>query len=382
MRVDDDLKTLQQRMRASFRSRGEIPKQAKGAFYRGEVVNFIPRQRDYFKRSFLETYLLKGWLPGAPILSRGTKITAFGSCFAENITEYLTAINFDLSQDRDADAYTSRIAGGLVNVHALAGQFEWALEGKHFGDFWYGYDARKFETDEAVRIRTRKLLRETDFFIIALGLSEVWYDEMTGGVFWRAVPEKRFDPSRHKFRVADVAETKAQIARIYRLIRKHVPAAKVLFMVSPIPLLATFRPVSCLTANTVSKAIIRAALDEFLRERARDLNERLFYFPSYEFVNELFPSRFTADNRHPHPIVIHTMMKTFEAVYCDTPYTLGEAEALYQRVRNAMLRDLPKLLETDHAVRPSRRANGSGTWIDRWRRLARYSQGKIRAIYT
>jgi hypothetical protein len=99
-----------------------------------------------------------------------------------------------------------------------------------------------------------------------------------------------------------------------------------------------------LTATTVSKAILRAALDEFLREHNEDLNSRLFYFPSYEFVNELFPSRFLPDNRHPHDIILYTIMKTFEAAYCETPYGLAEAEALYQDVRNTMLQELPRLL--------------------------------------
>lgn len=338
-----DLDAFRQKLRRSFRSRGEPVKEAKGAFYRGEVVNFNPRQTDYFKESFLETYLLKGWLPSAPVLAKGTKITAFGSCFAGNISRYLSAIGFNLSKDRAPDIHVSSIGEGLVNVHALASQFEWALENKQFGDLWHGYDAGRVGMDETVRIKTRDVFLETEFFIITLGLSEIWYDELTGGVFWRAVPLGRFDPSRHKFRVASLAETKAQIALMYDLIRKHVPAAKVLFTLSPIPLVATFRPISCLTASTVSKAILRAALDEFLREHEEDLNTRLFYFPSYEFVNELFPSRFLPDNRHPHDIILYTIMKTFEAAYCETSCTLAEAEALYQNVRNTMLKELPRL---------------------------------------
>ena len=343
MAVNDDLETLKQRLKVSLRSRGIVPKPTHSAFYRGDVVNFIPRQLDYSQDLFLETYLLKGWMPPAPVLSKGTKITAFGSCFAANITRHLTGLGFDLSQTRDPDIYISSIGDGLVNVHALAGQFEWALEGKQFVDLWHGYDAQRYGTNEDVRARTRNVFLETDFFIITLGLSEIWYDEMTDGVFWRAVPEKHFDPGRHKFRVATMAESKAQIALMYDLIRKHVPEAKVLFTLSPIPLLATFRPISCLSANTASKAILRAALDEFLREHQADLNHRLFYFPSYEFVNELFPSRFIADSRHPHEIILHVIFKTFEAVFCDTAYTLAQAEVLYQDVRNTMLKALPQL---------------------------------------
>jgi hypothetical protein len=126
-----------------------------------------------------------------------------------------------------------------------------------------------------IRQRTRKAFLETDFFIITLGLSEVWYDEISGGTFWRAVPLNVYDETRHKFRVCTHAETKEKIERIYHLIKKHIPNSKVLFTLSPVPLAATFRPISCITANSSSKAILRAALDEFIRENQTDVNNTL-----------------------------------------------------------------------------------------------------------
>jgi len=166
---------------------------------------------------------------------------------------------------------------------------EWALEGvEPPRGLWHGYKAEEYGCDERIRDKTRKILLETDFFIITLGLSEVWYDEETGGVFWRAVPRQHYDPSRHKFRVCSMAETKAALTRIRELVVKHVPNAKLLFTLSPVPLAATFRPVGCITANSVSKAILRAALDEMLREAGDALNRSLFYWPSYEIVTDLF----------------------------------------------------------------------------------------------
>jgi hypothetical protein len=335
---DDSRRRLRTTLRTAARERDRpnIP-----SFHRGETVNFNPYLHDFYKEGFLETYVFKGWLPATPPISRGTKVTAFGSCFAANITRHLSALGFDTSSTRDPDIYISRLGDGLVNVHALAGQFEWALENKQPpSGLWHGSDATQLGFDEKFRLRTRNVFLEAEFFIITLGLSEIWYDEPTNGVFWRAVPKDKFDPTRHKFRVASSAETKAQIARMYELIRKHVPKAKVLFTLSPIPLNATFRPVSCLTANASSKAILRAALDEFLRENEIDLNTQLFYFPSYEFVNELFPVRFRADNRHPFDAIIEIIMKTFEAVYCDTGFTLADAEKQFQDLRAFSFREL------------------------------------------
>jgi hypothetical protein len=117
---------------------------------------------------------------------------------------------------------------------------------------------------------------------------------------------------------------------MHDLIQEHVPGARILFTVSPVPLAATFRPVSCLTANSVSKAILRAALDEFHRNHWDRVNRDLFYFPSYEVICHLFPDSFDEDNRHPKMAIVEFIMKLFEAAYCRTSLSLGEVNELYQ----------------------------------------------------
>ena len=45
-------------------------------------------------------------------------------------------------------------------------------------------------------------------------------------------------------------------------LQEHRAEAAIVFTLSPIPLHATFRPISCMTANAVSKATLRVELDE------------------------------------------------------------------------------------------------------------------------
>jgi hypothetical protein len=342
-----------------------LEKKIGSSFYRGDVINYNPQADDYAKDDFLEEYVLKGWLPGSPVLSKGTKITAFGSCFAMHITQHLTERGFDLARKREPDIYISAIGEGLVNTQALLGQLEWALLGKKPPEnLWHGFKAEGFGYDEDIRLRTQKVFLETEFFIITLGLSEVWYDEVTGGVLWRAVPLESFDASRHKFRVNSIAETKADLERIHALIRQHVPKAKILFTLSPIPLAATFRPVSCVTANSVSKAILRAALDEVIRDHGEDLNTRLFYFPSYEIAQELFPRRFQLDGRHLATNVIPTIMSIFESVYCDSDVTRENATEMFRGTREQNMASLhPENLEK-RAARRTRRIQEGGADAD------------------
>lgn len=317
---------------------GQAPKIVGSAFYRGENCQFNPYHADHTDPRFAEHFLLRGWIPEARFITGATRITTFGSCFAQHINAHLKSIGFDTSKDQDGGVYISLMGEGLVNVHSIRQQFEWALEDvAPPTELWHGFRAESFGYDEDVRQRTRAIFLSTEVFILTFGVSEIWYDEMTGGVFWRAVPMAHFDAARHKFRVASFAETRAVISDILDLIHSHVPQARVVMTVSPVPLVATFRPVSCITANSASKALLRAALDEVIRERE---DPRLFYFPAYDAITTLFPQPHHEDGRHFHDFVVPSIMRLFEAFYCVTPLTREEAEATLREARIASAQTL------------------------------------------
>jgi hypothetical protein len=289
-------------------------------WYNSEAAVFNPDMADMRRHNAIERFILRGWLPKAPFIDRTTNICAFGSCFAANISNYLKAMDYTLVNRGKAGAYVVQMSESLVTTFAIRQQFEWALENKQPQiDLWYGYKGALFEYDEAIRLETRDLFMKTDVFILTFGLSEVWYDEPTGEVFWKAVPRERVDPARHKFRVSTVQENRDNIRAIYDLIRKHRPDAKIICTLSPIPLMATFRPVSTITANAVSKAVLRAAVDEVYREVAAE--GLIHYWPSYEIVMEGFGQNpygghFCADRRHADELMLAYIMRLFETHYC------------------------------------------------------------------
>jgi hypothetical protein len=82
--------------------------------------------------------------------------------------------------------------------------------------------------------------------------------------------------------------------------------------------------VSCLTANSVSKAILRVAVDELLRAHPDD--ERLFYWPSYEIVKEYAEDPYLDDNRHPRAEIIDLIMRTFATHYLVDPRSSQEMD--------------------------------------------------------
>jgi hypothetical protein len=286
-------------------------------WFRGEHTNYNPTVARLLDVDGVRRFVLHGWVPETPVITPSTQITAFGSCFAANISNWLSKRNFRvLNKDEAAkNAYVVTCGEGMVNSFVIRQQFEWAWEGKVFGQaLWHGYKAEDYGYDPAIQAETKRIFDETDAFILTFGLSEVWYDEPTGNVFWRTIPKDVYDPARHKFRVSTVAENKDNLRAIYALIRKHRPAAKILFTLSPIPLIATFRPNSCISANSVSKAVLRVAIDEVVRESAAE--GVLSYWPSYEIVADVFQLPYKPDRRHMEEAVLDYIMTLFETAWC------------------------------------------------------------------
>lgn len=299
-------------------------------WFRGAHCNFNPTLKNLHNVDAVMNHVLRGWVPEAPSITPETNIVAFGSCFAEHISQWLAKRNFNVLNQKDGawgDTYIARFGEGMANSHAVLQQFEWALEGKAFAEtLWHDKDATFQDYNEDIRQHTKAALLATDLYIITLGLSEVWSHKATGDVFWRAVPQDVYDPKLHEFRVSTHSENLENLRKIHKIIRAHNPAAKIMFTLSPVPLVATFRPISCITANAASKAILRAALDEFLNA-AQPLDAHLHYWPSYEIVMDVFQNRWSDDRRHIKPQILDYIMTAFEHIWCTGKPQMGLSQA-------------------------------------------------------
>lgn len=290
-------------------------RRAHRSWYRGAHTNFHPVRDSLSEPDAFEKYLGHGWLPPDPFIDKQTYIAAFGSCFAAEVTKFLDREGYNVfGRNLRLDAHIVRSGEGIVNTAALRQQFEWALAGRGAAaGQWHDKAGAALEVSEKVRAETRRIFDETEVFILTLGLSEIWYDKATGEPFWKAIPKEDFDAARHGFRVLGVAENLENLERVRALIRAHRPDASIVLTLSPVPLAATFRPVSCITANAVSKASLRMAIDELMRAHGDD--ERLFYFPSYEMIVSFLPDAYQDDLRHPTRAAVAQVMRAFQKAY-------------------------------------------------------------------
>ena len=271
------------------------------------------------------TQIMEGWAPERPLIGADTRVIGVGSCFARYFVLWLAERGFNRAVDSSPYNALVRYSAAFESPAVIAQQFRWAFdEFDSKNALWIGRDREVFEPNEERKRLVRDTLQKTDVLVLTLGLSEIWYDKVTGEPLWRALTRRYYDPARHAFRVETMADAKRHLEKIEDIRRRHLPDMKIIFTLSPIRLATTFRPVSALTANCASKAILRAALDEFLRDNGDRLGRELFYFPSYEMVTEYFRDPFEEDNRHVTSYVAGHVVRTFAQHFC-TPEMLAAA---------------------------------------------------------
>ena len=246
------------------------------------ATNLYPTDQALFMddlRQVVREFVLPGHVPAAPLLDESKTVVTVGSCFARELRLFLSRAG--------VDAARFMVPPGLNNTYAMLDFFAWCATGEQTGaGFRYERVA-----DGGIREWQPENKRRTyaDFFagvgafVITVGLAEVWQDRETGGVFWRGIPDEIFDAGRHVFRLTTVDENAANLRRMVDFIRLMNPTAPIVLTLSPVPLVATFREVSCLTADCVSKSVLRVALDLVLSDK----RDGVYYWPSFEIVKWL-----------------------------------------------------------------------------------------------
>lgn len=310
--------------------RKNLFKKHKLFWHKTNVSNFYMPKKWVQDVNNIDKLVLKGWLPNKPFIKKEHIITAFGSCFARALTEYLQSKGYIIGKNifaeikkdkselqtlREKDAHIITYSSDMNNTFTVRQQFEWAFENRKFNDkLWYDDTGNFVGYSSDIQESTRKIFELTDVFIITLGLSEIWYNSISGEVFWRSIPEDKYNENIHKFRVSTIQENLNNLDVTYKIIKKYKPESKLIITLSPVPLVATMRPISCITANIVSKSILRAVIDEFYRTYENDNN--LFYWPSYEIVQWFGSDAYIDDNRHITDNVRNLIMEKFEKYYC------------------------------------------------------------------
>lgn len=290
-------------------------------------------------------------------------VFAIGSCFARNIERTLVDLGMHVpSQEFDFGVVGAEMArsSSLFNkysVHSMLNELQWALEretypeddliftlpGGVYADLQLGMTRLEYPMDEIKKFRNSYLdtmaqVKNADVIIITLGYVEAWYDNKMGIYINAPAPASlvKEDPTRFSFHVLGYQDVLKGMNDIYELLKKHrTKPMRMLVTVSPVPLLATFRDMDVLVANTYSKSVQRAALEEFSNS-----NEGVDYFPSYEFVTMSDPNAAWArdDYRHVSPyLVTRIMHSVVNSYFPEIPDETRQAMHASETVAHAQL---------------------------------------------
>lgn len=246
------------------------------------------------------------------------KIFAIGSCFARNLERALLQEKaWVTSTDPESDLMELRLnlQTGLLNQYnpiSTQQTLQWAADPSTFPaealadlngktiDLCLREQTKHGPLDFA-RSRREKLHAyfarafEADLVVITLGLTETWFDRVTGVALTEAPsPRLRKEyPDRFTFKVLSHAECLAALEGAISLLKQHgKPDLKIVVTVSPVALQRTFSGQDVIVANLASKSTLRSVAGEVA---VREAN--LDYFPSYEAAMLSDPSLVWLEDR-------------------------------------------------------------------------------------
>jgi len=117
-----------------------------------------------------------------------------------------------------------------------------------------------------------------------------------------------FDDSKYQFVNFDVHAVIADLDEFLRRLKIINQSVKVIFTVSPVPLIATFETRHVLLSTTYSKSVLRIAADESCKRF-----DWVDYFPSYEIITGNFNNSvyYDSDYRNVNEIGVDHVMRCF-----------------------------------------------------------------------
>jgi len=269
---------------------------------------------DYFDNEYSRSY---------KFIDSNTKVCSMGSCFGIEVAKFLKKMNFKYLVTEPNPFFSARW-DKLYNVSSIRQVFDYS-----FGDFdpivrWWernGQYQDPFRRNVLYNPKTAhkqlinhikcsfKALNNADVITITLGMSELWRDKRDGATYFRVPPREYYDENIHEFHIQDVEEIVSEMEKI----RKNVPKTKIIWTLSPVAYMATFRQdIDPICSNFISKSRLRVAIDEFVTQ-----DKNSYYFPSFEYIilGHSEPFINGKDHRHIKPKIISNTLSMFKRLF-------------------------------------------------------------------
>ena len=270
-------------------------------------------------------FALQGLIAPRFPITRDLAVATAGSCFAQHVGRALRGaglnvldvepappgldpdtarrFGFGLYSARYGNIYTTRQLRQLLEdtrKTTIRPEAIWLQDGLFRDALRPGTEPDPAPQDDVIRLRQfhlgrlKRLFSQAQVFIFTLGLTETWEDAETGTVFPMAPGVLAAPPPGREVRFLNlsIGQVLDDLSAIRKLLHRFNPDMRLLLTVSPVPLTATASGRHVLQASTASKAILRAAAEDFTRAHP-DVD----YVPSYEIITHpAARGRFFEDN--------------------------------------------------------------------------------------
>lgn len=246
-------------------------------------------------------------------LKENFKISSIGTCFAEEVSTFLSKRNNRynyIKYEKNIFNFSANW-GRVYTVKNLRQIIDYSLNNstpiliEKFKDNFFdplrehsvGSNISNKKLEKAIynhREISKKVFKDSDLLIITLGQNEFWFDSNYNIAWGRTPPldfrndQKRFIPQEYTFK-----QNFDDLNYIIKVLQSNNPELKIIFTVSPVLQYATFLGEDIITRSFKGKSILRSIISEIV-----EINKNCFYFPSYEMVMAENTSSFNADNRH------------------------------------------------------------------------------------
>lgn len=240
-------------------------------------------------------------------IGHNDSILSLGSCFADNIASRLAAAKFQI---------TTSPSGVLFNPESIASAIErysraaapTAEELREGDEGWYSFDFHSSLSHSEREVALAQMqqaveqgaeaLAKAKVVIVTFGTAWVYRLKENGRVVANCHKQHQSLFSREMLSIEEIVE------RYASLMEGVLAGKKVIMTVSPIRHLS-----DGLEANSLSKAILRVAIDKLVERY-----DNVHYFPSFELLNDdLRDYRFYADDMtHPSAVAIDYIWERFE----------------------------------------------------------------------
>jgi len=281
-------------------------------------------------------------------IAKDVSVFTIGSCFARNVENALVSAGVDVITtqfDFDSDLLLASVGAmnnkpnprSLLNKYstqAIYSELQRVLEGTTPPDrgFLEVEDGKWVDPQLAAILKplpkeTLSELRDTvealvrrvcdaDAVFITLGLSETWFDNISG-LYLNSSPPPRLMKSagdRFEFINSTYEQCMTAIQDAITLIRTHSNKdVRFVLTVSPVPMSTTWTSNDVIAANTYSKSLLRV-----VAQQLADAHDYIDYFPSYEIVtNSPRNMAWNSDELHVAPSMVEFAVGTFLKEYVE-----------------------------------------------------------------